>query len=183
MRDRLPTKTYIAFGRSNMDTHCPRCHSPETTIHILRDCLWEKEAWHQSLGILPLSFFQLPLQKWLRYNTTMARPALPHQPPWQVYFPFTYWKLWLARNERIFTNKSRSQHSLIYFSVQAAIEFHFLAGTTKRPLDLIPQIVSWQASPTPFLNSTLMGVPLITQDWPEQGVCFKIAKNNGLQDS
>ena len=88
----------------------------------------------------------------------MIRPDVTLHPPWQVYFPFTCWKLWLARNERIFTNKSRSQHSLIYSSVQAAIEFHFLAGTTKRALDLIPQIVSWQAPPTPFSNSTLMGV-------------------------
>ena len=38
MWDRLPTKTYLAFGRSNMDIRCPRCHSPETTIHILWDC-------------------------------------------------------------------------------------------------------------------------------------------------
>ena len=145
MRDHLPTKTYLSFVRSYMDIRCPRCHSPETTIHILQDCPWAKEVWHQSLGILPLSFFQLPLQDWLRYNATVVRTSLPHHPPWQVYFPFTCWKLWLARNERIFTNKSQSQHSLIYSSVQAANEFHFLASTTKRPLDPIPQIISWQA--------------------------------------
>ena len=23
---------------------CPRCNTPETTIHILRDCPWAKEA-------------------------------------------------------------------------------------------------------------------------------------------
>ena len=113
------------------------------TIHILRDYPWAKEVWHQFPGILPMSFFQLPLQDWLRYNATVVRASLPHHPPWQVYFPFTYWKLWLARNERIFKNQSRSQHSLIYSSVQAATEFHFLAGTTKRPSDLVPQLISW----------------------------------------
>ena len=138
LRDRFPTKTYLSFGRPSMDSRCPRCQSPETTIHILRDRPWVKEVWHQSLGILPLSFFQLPLQEWLRVNATVGRASLPHQPPWQVYFPFTCWKFWLAQNERIFKNQSHSQHSLIYSSVQAATEFHFLAGTTKRPLVRVP---------------------------------------------
>ena len=87
MRDRLPTKTYLSFGRSYMDTRCPRCHSPETTIHILRDCPWAKEEWHQSPGILPLSFFQLLLQDWLRYNATVVRTSLPHHPLGRSIFP------------------------------------------------------------------------------------------------
>ena len=61
-RDRLPTKTYLSFGRPFVDSRCPRCQSLKTTIHILCDCPWVKEVWHKSLGILPLSFFQLPLQ-------------------------------------------------------------------------------------------------------------------------
>ena len=57
---------------------------------------------------------------------------LPHHLPWQVYFPITCWKLWLARNERIFKAHSQSQHSLVFSSVQAATKFYFLVGTTKR---------------------------------------------------
>ena len=80
------------------------------------------------------------------------RLPYPHQPPWKVYFPFICWKLWLAQNERIFKNQSRSQHSLIYSSVQAVTEFHFLAGTTKPPLVWVPQLIRWQAPPYPYLK-------------------------------
>ena len=159
MRNRLPTKTFLSFGRLYVDSLCPRCQSPETIIHILRDYPWAKEVWHQSSGILPLSFFRLLLQDWLRHNATLDRATLPHHPPWQVYFSFTCWKLWLARNERIFKNQSHSQQTLIYSSVQAATEFHFLASTTRRPPILVPQIIRWQAPPTPILNLTLMAVP------------------------
>ena len=41
-------------------------------------------------------------------------PILPHQLLWRTYFSFTCWKLWIARNERIFKNQSRTQHSLLY---------------------------------------------------------------------
>ena len=41
-----------------------------------------KEVWRQSPGILPLSFFQLPLQDWLRVNAMVVRASLPHHPPW-----------------------------------------------------------------------------------------------------
>ena len=63
--DRLPTKTFLAFGWPYVDLRCPRCQYLETTIHILRECAWAKEVWHQSPGLLPLPFFQLPLQEWL----------------------------------------------------------------------------------------------------------------------
>ena len=62
MLNRLPTRQYLAFSRSDVDDHCPRCNTLETTIHILRDCPWAKIVWCQSLGVLPLSLFQLTLQ-------------------------------------------------------------------------------------------------------------------------
>ena len=80
---------------------------------------------------------------------------------WRIYFPFTCWKLWLARNERIFKNQSRSQHSLLYSSVQAATEFHFLAGTTSRPPSRIRQLIRWHAPPPlPYLKLNTDRSPL-----------------------
>ena len=143
-----------------MDLRCPRCHCPETTIHILRDCPWAKEVWRQSPGLLPMSFFQQPLQEWLRRNTTMEGTLLPHHLPWQVYFPFTCWKLWLARNERIFKAHSRSQHSLVFSSIQVATEFYFLAGTTKRTSVRVPQLVKWQVPLYPFCKLNTDGSAL-----------------------
>ena len=150
MRNRLPTRTFLAHGRQHVDSHCPRCNAPETTLHILRDCPWARVIWAQSPGILPLSFYHVSLQDWLKYNATLDRTILPHQLLWRTYFPFTCWKLWIAQNERIFKNQSRTQHSLLYSSVQAATEYHFLAGTTSQPPSRIPHLVRWYPPPPPI---------------------------------
>ena len=160
LRNRLPTKAFLAFGRLHVDSLCPRCHSPETTIHILRDCSWAREIWCQALGVLPLSFFAQPLQDWLHSNATSERPTLPHLIPWEVFFPFTCWKLWLARNERIFNHQSITQHSLLYSLVQAATEFHFLASTVHQTPSRIPQIIKWHPPPPSFLKLNIDGSAL-----------------------
>ena len=108
MRNRLATRQYLAFSHPKISNRCPKCNTPKTTIHILWDYPWAKMVWCQSPGILPLSFFQLPLQTWLQTNTTSATLILRHQLPWKIYFSFLCWHLWLARNERIFNNQSHS---------------------------------------------------------------------------
>ena len=160
MWNRLPTKTFLAFGRQHVDSLCPSCQSPKTIIHILRDCPWAREIQCQAPGILPLSFFDMPLQDWLQYNATLERATLPHLIPWRVFFPFTCWKLWLARNERIFNHQSCTQHSLLYSLVQAATKFHFLAGVVHLTLSCIPQIIRWHTPPYPFLKLNTDGSAL-----------------------
>ena len=91
----------------------------------------------------------------------MDRTILPHQLLWRTYFPFTCWKLWFARNERIFKNHSRSQHSLLYSSVQASTEYHFLAGTTSQPPRRIPHLVRWYPPPFPYLKLNTDGSALV----------------------
>lgn len=51
MCTRLPIKTFLTIGCPHLDSHCPRCHTSETTIHSLHDCPWTKEVWSQSPGI------------------------------------------------------------------------------------------------------------------------------------
>ena len=62
MRNWLPTRKFLTHGQQHVDSHCPRCNSPETTLHILRDCPWARVVWSQSPGILPFSFYHMPLQ-------------------------------------------------------------------------------------------------------------------------
>ena len=38
MHKRLHTKQFLAFSHPHINNLCPRCNSPETTIHILHDC-------------------------------------------------------------------------------------------------------------------------------------------------
>ena len=89
LRNCLPTKTFLAHRCQHMDSLCLRCQSPETTLHILRDCPWAREIWSQAPGILPISFFALPLQDWLQSNANSERTTHPHLIPWKVLFPFT----------------------------------------------------------------------------------------------
>ena len=42
IRNRLPTRQHLAFSLSEVDDRCSRCNTPETTIHISRDCPWAK---------------------------------------------------------------------------------------------------------------------------------------------
>ena len=107
--NRLPICQYLAFSHPEVDDRCSRCNTPKTTIYILRDCPWAKMIWFQSLGVLPLSFFQLPLQSWLKTNATSDNFIQSHQLPRKILFPFLCWQLWLARNERNFNNQSSSQ--------------------------------------------------------------------------
>ena len=97
MCNQVPIRQYLAFSRLNINEQCPRCNNMETTIHILRDCPWAKEVWDQSPGILPLSFFHMPLQAWLRSNATADSVILHQQLPWKIYFPFLCWNLWLPK--------------------------------------------------------------------------------------
>ena len=105
-----------------------------------------------------MSFFHMPLQDWLRCNAMANVVIMLHQLPWHVYFPFTCWNLWLARNERIFKNQSRSQHSLIYSSAQAAMEFYFLASIARRNQVRLPQLYNGARPQIPILSSILMVV-------------------------
>lgn len=47
-----------------------------------------KCEWNNIMGILPMAFFHMPLQEWLRRNATAVTIILPHQLPWRIYFPF-----------------------------------------------------------------------------------------------
>ena len=168
MHNRLPTKQFLAFRRPHVDTHYPWCHTPETTIHILCDCPWATEIWRQSPRILPPIFFQMTLQDWLRCNATKNVVILPYQIPWHVYFPFPCWNIWLARNGRIFSDQSRSQHNIIYSSVQATMEFYYLASTARRTQVKLPRNIHWHVSPNPFIkintNGSALGNPGIAGD-------------------
>ena len=60
------------------------------------------EIWLQSLGILPLSFFQLPLQPQVKTNSTSDNILQGHQLPWKVLFSFLCWHRLLARRMNVF---------------------------------------------------------------------------------
>ena len=77
---------------------------------------------------------------------------LPTQLPLRIYFPFLCWNLWLGRNDCIFNDQSRSQPSLVHSFVNAATEYHFLAGPVHHSRIKIPQFIRWEFPPDPFIK-------------------------------
>ena len=81
----------------------------------------------------------------------------PTQLPWRIYFPYLCWNLWLARNDRIFNNQSRSQPGLVHSSVDVATKYHFLAGPVHHSRIKISQFIWWQFPPDPFIKLNIDG--------------------------
>ena len=160
MHERLPTCQFITFSRPNINDRCPRCNSIETTSHILWDCPWAKVILLQSPGILPLSFFQLPLKIWLKTNSKLEKLSLSLKLPWNIFFLFLLWQIWLSRNDYIFNNQSISQTILVHKIVQLAIKFYYLACPTKDITIEIPRIIKWIVSSEPFIKLNTNGSSL-----------------------
>ena len=123
----------------------------------------------KSSSVLPLTFFQLPLQSWLQIDATGVVVILNLQLPWKIYFPFLCWHLRLARNERIFHNQSSSQNQLIYKMIQATIEFFYLVGPDKSVQSKIHQSIVWMAPANPFIMLNMDGSSLSNPGRAEAG--------------
>ena len=152
MRPWLPTRHYLAFSHPEINNHCPRCNTLETTIHILQDCPWAKAVWCQSPSILPLSFFSTTASN-LASNKCHIKYTYPrHQLPWKMYFTFLCWHLWLGRNEHTFNNQSHFQSQIIHKAVQFATKYLYLAFPDKTIKIRIPRIIKWIAPIKPFIK-------------------------------
>lgn len=88
--DRLLTRSQLLKRHVLNDDSCPLClSSPETTIHILRDCPSIYPIWHGlATNSLPPDFFTLNLTKWLKHMSTLSSvsPSLLNA-PWSTTFP------------------------------------------------------------------------------------------------
>jgi hypothetical protein len=100
--NQLPKKDRI-FRTSPDQQICPRCGSIETTIHVLRDCIWAQHIWAGlPIPITQLNFFHTPLHAWLQENTTFKEIHFNITPPWHLLFIYTLWNLWISRNRLVF---------------------------------------------------------------------------------
>ena len=60
---------------------CPRCYLPETTSHVIRDCVWAKDVWIALPGQRPINFFLLPLASWLKEYLIQQHPEIHNYNP------------------------------------------------------------------------------------------------------
>ncbi|KAF7833415.1 reverse transcriptase [Senna tora] len=120
----------------------------ENPIHILRDCQVSSNIW-SSLKV-PSSFYQDPIQSWLKLNAKDSSPS-SFNIPWKTIFTYTVRGIWLARNEKFFKGKAFNPAVLVNQILQKAVEFSHLSSHCRPPPTTHTIQVSW-TKPHPHYN-------------------------------
>ncbi|KAL0014093.1 hypothetical protein SO802_001162 [Lithocarpus litseifolius] len=136
----------LARGIST-DPRCPCCHGePETILHALRDCPFNKSAWIQ-LGKQTSDpfFFSASLQDWLiaNANSQAMHHQGPGQCPWYQVFLFAIWLIWKGRNQCLFNNKNPNPN-IAKEILDRAFEFTHCACTTLVKNRRILMSIRWE---------------------------------------
>ncbi|KAK4252788.1 hypothetical protein QN277_014330 [Acacia crassicarpa] len=143
---------------SSSSPFCQHCHTcVESTIHILRDCIYASNMWRAL--IQPryyFRFFASSMTDWfiLNFSKDIGRNQ---GATWNILFGVGIWRLWNWRNDMVFNShfvKPRDSAAIILYS------WHFFAPIGV-PLPGSPQesIVnpSWQLPPLDWLKANVDG--------------------------
>ena len=72
----------------------------ETIIHVLRDCEIAKKFWLDTGNMRCSSnFFNSDLCSWLKKNLIRCKDLVESTLPWEVFFAFGIWGLWMQKNK------------------------------------------------------------------------------------
>jgi ribonuclease HI len=102
LHNAIPTKTNLLNRGIMCDSMCPMCNKePETTNHIFQQCEWARLVWFGCPLTITTSNVQAQnFSDWLSYMLINSTNECM-----QVTATIVY-SIWLARNKRIFQNKS-----------------------------------------------------------------------------
>ncbi|GKU89943.1 hypothetical protein SLEP1_g4011 [Rubroshorea leprosula] len=131
---------------------CPRCEqSPETPLHLLRDCYHSRLFW-EAAPVLPPDFFMLDFNEWLRKNaqTSMTSAASRHN--WSTLFLSAIWVIWKNRNALIFDNQRTPPHILLQHASSLARDTSLGLATNILAHPRLPRWVRWSPPNFPFLK-------------------------------
>lgn len=125
----IPTKDILESRGLVGDVKCQlACNGDrQFIIHVLRDCLYAKCFWDNTQACTFVhEFYSLDLCSWLEKNYAL-NSSCNNSIPWEMFFFFEVWMLWLHRNNVVF--KSSPFNCNLYREVQAvANEFLFCAS-------------------------------------------------------
>lgn len=109
--NRLLTNAVRHSRHMTDSTLCDICPtSTEDLDHVLRGCTNARACWQLLLPRRLWSrFFTMPSDEWLRTNLKAEQA----HPRWRILFAIVCWKLWLARNLRIFQHELSHPHRLL----------------------------------------------------------------------
>ncbi|KAF7801765.1 3-epi-6-deoxocathasterone 23-monooxygenase [Senna tora] len=122
---------------------------PETVLHAVRDCKWNKPVWelliHRSAKN---SFFSGNLRDWIEDNLT-AHNGRNKGLPWSTTFAIGAWMCWKQRNDEIFNKKTTDVNYLVQRILNQVL-IYIKAAETR---DLVNNVLdencmngtSWQA--------------------------------------
>ena len=84
-----------------LSVNCEECErEAETIIHVLRDCEIAKKLWLDTGNMSCSSnFFNSDLCSWLKKNLIRCKDLVESTLPWEVFFAFGIWGLWMQKNK------------------------------------------------------------------------------------
>ena len=131
----------------------------ETLIHCLRDCpdsvaFWQAIKVHSSC----VNAFSLACSDWLFTNCSSSTTHA-NRIPWQTFFAFGIWTLWLRRNQIIFKAGSILPNPAVC-AVSHASEFFYLMDVKTNAKNRIPISVKWNPPPVNWAKLNTDGLVL-----------------------
>ncbi|KAJ8772834.1 hypothetical protein K2173_028011 [Erythroxylum novogranatense] len=106
LKDCLLTNAFHFHRGIATSPMCARCTLfPETTLHLLRDCIWSRDVWTRlhAPNVDP-SFFAASLDDWVAANVF----ALHATTTSMLRFLIGCWVIWCARNKAVINGESLS---------------------------------------------------------------------------
>ncbi|GLT29227.1 hypothetical protein SLA2020_041070 [Shorea laevis] len=151
-KNRVPTNS-VRFERHFATTPiCPRCEqSPETPLHLLRDCYHSCLFW-EIASVLPTDFFMLGLNEWLRKNAQVSMTSGASCHNWSTFFLSAIWVIWKHRNALIFDKKRTPPHILFQHASSLAKDTSLGLATNILAHPRLPKWVRWFPLDFPFLK-------------------------------
>ncbi|KAL4627044.1 hypothetical protein ACB092_05G139400 [Castanea dentata] len=146
----IPTRVALAARGVDIEPLCPLCRStPETIIHLLRDCPSSKEFWNcppPPRPVDPDCFYGSNLLDWLELNCRSSLCSPIHNIDWKIVFPLGVWNLWLHWNAVVFNNR-RTRGTVRTNTISQAMEFAFLGLNVKHQASRHITLVKWTKPP------------------------------------
>ncbi|GKV26433.1 hypothetical protein SLEP1_g35733 [Rubroshorea leprosula] len=151
-KERILTNS-VRFDRHMAPTPvCPRCEqSPETPLHLLRDCYYSRLVWDATNSLLG-DFFQLDFVPWLRKNSSKSRMGPCASDSWSSIFLATIWYLWKSRNKLIFEEQRVSPLAIVQQASKLAWEIKLAFAAQATLISKAPRWISWSPLPQNFFK-------------------------------
>lgn len=124
MRGALPLGVNLKARNINATAMCPFCGQEESALHLFFRCTFVKKIWDLAPFKTPIAGVSIPsLRAGLEVSKLLIGlpPSGLNEGP---LLPWILWAIWLARNQKIFSNKSASPMDIVTHATSMAREWN-----------------------------------------------------------